>query len=96
MASIDERVVEMRFNREDFLRGTEQTMEALNRLDSTLSGGGGIADGVQQIGSRMGTMGALACTAGTEGMTVELPGSPPEGPWPVVRLEFDGSPEVRE
>lgn len=63
MASIDERVVEMRFNREDFLRGTEQTMEALNRLDSTLSGGGGIADGVQQIGSRMGAMGALAFTA---------------------------------
>ena len=40
--------------------------------------------------------GALACTAGPEGMTVELPGSPPEGPWPVVRLEFDGTPEVRE
>lgn len=36
----------------------------------------------------------LATTLGDQGVTVTLPGTPPDGPWPVIRLEFDRPPEV--
>lgn len=60
MPSIDERVVEMKFDRDDFLAGTEQTLEALNKLDTALSGGGAIAKGLSTIEQGFSGIGAIA------------------------------------
>lgn len=63
MAEIDERVVEMKFRRDDFLKGTAETLSALERLDGSLSGSGGIAQNVERIGDRFSALGAVAFTA---------------------------------
>ena len=63
MASIDECVVEMKFRREDFLKGTEETLGALARLEEGILGAGGIADGIKDISSRFSTVGTLGMGA---------------------------------
>lgn len=51
MATVDERIVEMRFNRADFLRGTEETLNSLQRLEAALGGTGGISESLNKIAS---------------------------------------------
>ena len=63
MASIDERVVEMKFRRDDFLKGTEETLGALARLEEGILGAGGIADGIKGIESRFSTVGTIGLGA---------------------------------
>lgn len=63
MASIDERVVEMKFRREDFIKGTEETLGALAKLEEGLLGAGGIADGVRDLASRFTTVGTVGIGA---------------------------------
>lgn len=63
MAVIDERVVEMKFDRADFLKGTEETLGALQRLEDSLGAGGAIASGVGHIGSAFGILGNIGMGA---------------------------------
>lgn len=63
MASIDERVVEMKFRREDFLKGTEETLSALGRLEEGLLGAGGIGEAVHSLASRFNTVGTVGIGA---------------------------------
>lgn len=63
MASIDERVVEMRFNRDDFLKGTEQTLTALEKLDQRLGNTGALSSGLETMGNRFSALGVVAAGA---------------------------------
>lgn len=63
MSTIDNRIVDMQFNRADFLKGTEETIGALGRLEGALTGQNGIAQGVRSIGDRVSAAGILAFTA---------------------------------
>lgn len=63
MASIDERVVEMKFRREDFLKGTQETLSALGRLEEGLLGAGGIGEAVNGLARRFSTVGTVGIGA---------------------------------
>lgn len=63
MSSIDERIVEMKFRRDDFLKGTNETLNALERLEQNLGGGGAIATGVNKIQGALGAFGAIGTGA---------------------------------
>ena len=63
MASIDDRVVEMKFRRDDFLKGTEETLNALNRLDKSLAGASGMSKSLDNIERMFSGVGAIATGA---------------------------------
>lgn len=63
MANIDERVVEMKFRREDFLKGTEETLSALGRLEEGLLGAGGIGETVNSLAGKFSTVGTVGIGA---------------------------------
>lgn len=63
MASVDTRVVEMQFKRDDFLKGTDQTLEALQRLEDSLTGSGGIQQSLAGLNKAFSGFGAFATGA---------------------------------
>lgn len=76
MSSIDDRIVNMRFNNRQFQNGVKDTLDALDRLKAGLNIEGAakgldgaqkaaqsVADGVENISSKFGIVGALGFTA---------------------------------
>lgn len=63
MPSIDERVVEMKFKRDDFIKGVSETLDGIQKLDDRLAGAGGIAENIEKVSSKFNVLGALGFTA---------------------------------
>lgn len=72
MSSIDERIVDMKFNNAQFMDGVKDTFAALTGLDETLKKGlnsdafEAVSDGVDKMSSKFTPMGALALGAFTK------------------------------
>lgn len=63
MPSIDERIVEMKFKRDDFIRGTEETLGALERIEKALGGTGAISSGIGDFAGKFSILGTVATGA---------------------------------
>lgn len=60
MANIDNRVVEMQFRREDFLKGTDETLSALDKLEGSLTRTGGLTGGLDKMGGAFSAFSTMA------------------------------------